>query len=264
MPTYRYESKNSAGKMNQRRPQRRQPRRRLRRAPQPRGVHPRPGALLDSGRKKGGFSGRTALSFGPGPQRTSRRSPASSRHDPRRHQHPRRHRGHSSSRSPIPSFKQMLVQMKRDVESGKAVLRRHHAGYPKVFRPPLHQHGQGRRSSPAASLQRCSTASRSYLNQADRDLQHGQGRDDRPRHHRHHGPSAPPSSSSPSCSPAPSWSSSKARKRPCPRAHQAASSPLSAFMVDYLYVPDLGLVAAVWGFLLMIKTDWGPHLRLTR
>jgi type IV pilus assembly protein PilC len=32
---------------------------------------------------------------------------------------------------------------------------------------------------------------------------------------------------------------------------------LSSFMVDYWYVIIFGLVAAIWGFLLLIKTDWG-------
>ena len=32
---------------------------------------------------------------------------------------------------------------------------------------------------------------------------------------------------------------------------------LSSFMVDYWYIVIFGVVAAVWGFLLLIKTDWG-------
>src|SRR5437588_11956621 len=32
---------------------------------------------------------------------------------------------------------------------------------------------------------------------------------------------------------------------------------LSSFMVDYWYVIIFGLVAAIWGFLVLIKTDWG-------
>src|SRR6185503_19652109 len=32
---------------------------------------------------------------------------------------------------------------------------------------------------------------------------------------------------------------------------------MSSFMVNYWYVLVLGLIAAIWGFLLMIKTDWG-------
>src|SRR6266480_2735331 len=32
---------------------------------------------------------------------------------------------------------------------------------------------------------------------------------------------------------------------------------MSAFLVDYWYVLLFGLVAAIWGFMLMIKTDWG-------
>src|SRR5882672_7552396 len=32
---------------------------------------------------------------------------------------------------------------------------------------------------------------------------------------------------------------------------------LSSFMVNYWYILIFGLVAAIWGFMLMIKTDWG-------
>ncbi|HSI35942.1 MAG: type II secretion system F family protein [Phycisphaerae bacterium] len=32
---------------------------------------------------------------------------------------------------------------------------------------------------------------------------------------------------------------------------------LSSFMVNYWYVLIFGLIAAIWGFMLMIKTDWG-------
>ena len=88
-----------------------------------------------------------------------------------------------------PKFKEMLVQMKKDVEAGKqfsdALMR-----YPKIFSPALHQHGEG--VGTVRRLLQDARPHRRLPRAADRDACRWSWRDDLSRHHRHHGRSARP------------------------------------------------------------------------
>src|SRR5437773_12268081 len=248
MPTYRYESKNSAGKMNNgvlSAANLAAASAELRN----RGEYILALAPVDSGRKKGGFSA-ASLSFGPGAKDvqafTSQLAVMI--------------RAGISIRAAIegiseqvvnPKFKQMLVQMKRDVESGKqfsdALMR-----YPKVFSPLYINMVKASELSGGFSkmLDRIS----GYLTQQIETTSMVRGAMIYPGII---GTMAVGTTIFLLTYVLPRFLvifKGKAKALPAPTKLLMA---LSSFMLDYWYIVIFGVVAAVWGFLRLIKTDWG-------
>jgi type IV pilus assembly protein PilC len=248
MPTYRYESKNSAGKMNNgvlSAANLAAASAELRN----RGEYILALAPVDGNKKKGGFSA-ASLSFGPGAKDvqafTSQLAVMI--------------RAGISIRAAIegiseqvvnPKFKQMLVQMKRDVESGKqfsdALMR-----YPKVFSPLYINMVKASELSGGFSkmLDRIAT----YLNQQIETSSMVKGAMIYPGII---GTMAIGTTIFLLAFVLPRFMvifKGKEKALPAPTKLLLA---MSDFMVNYWYVLIFGLVAAIWGFILMIKTDWG-------
>ena len=182
MPTYRYESKNSAGKVTHRRAHRRRTWRRRRSSCAPAASTSSPSRPAD-GRRPRRAAFNLELSFGPGAKDVQNFTS----------QLAVMIRAGISIRAAIegiadqvenPKFKAMLVQMKKDVESGKqfsdALMR-----YPKIF-SPLYIN-MVKASELSGGFSKMLDRIAGYLDQQIETVEHGQGRDDLPRHHRHDG-----------------------------------------------------------------------------
>jgi type IV pilus assembly protein PilC len=156
-----------------------------------------------------------------------------------------------SEQVPNPKFKQMLVQMKKDVESGKqfsdALMR-----YPKVFSPLYINMVKASELSGGFSkmLDRIAT----YLNQQIETASMVKGAMIYPGII---GTMAVSTTIFLLTFVLPRFLvifKGKEKALPAPTKLLMA---MSGFMVNYWYIIIVGLVAGIWGFLLLIKTDWG-------
>jgi type IV pilus assembly protein PilC len=156
-----------------------------------------------------------------------------------------------SEQVPNPKFKQMLVQMKKDVESGKqfsdALMR-----YPKVFSPLYINMVKASELSGGFSkmLDRIAT----YLNQQIETASMVKGAMIYPGII---GTMAVSTTIFLLTFVLPRFLvifKGKEKALPAPTKLLMA---MSSFMVNYWYIIIVGLIAGIWGFLLLIKTDWG-------
>jgi type IV pilus assembly protein PilC len=156
-----------------------------------------------------------------------------------------------SEQVPNPKFKQMLVQMKKDVESGKqfsdALMR-----YPKVF-SPLYIN-MVKASELSGGFSKMLDRIASYLSQQIETAGMVKGAMIYPGII---GTMAVGTTVFMLTFVLPRFLvifKGKEKALPAPTKLLMA---LSSFMVNYWYVILLGLAAAIWGFMLFIKTDWG-------
>jgi type IV pilus assembly protein PilC len=250
MPTYRYETKNSAGKvasgvlsaanLSAASAELRN-----------RGEYILALAPVDENKKKGGFSlSSINLSFGPGAKDVQSFTT----------QLAVMIRAGISIRAAIegiadqvqnPKFKTMLIQMKRDVESGKqfsdALMR-----YPKIF-SPLYIN-MVRASELSGGFSKMLDKIAGYLSQQIETASMVKGAMIYPGII---GTMAVGTTIFLLAFVLPRFMvifKGKEKALPAPTKLLLA---LSAFLVSYWYILLFGIIAAIWGFMLMIKTDWG-------
>ena len=249
MPTYRYESKNSSGKVTAgvlSAPNLAAASQELRN----RGEYILSLASVDDSRKKGFSLANLNISFGPGAKDVQSFTAQLSVMI----------RAGISIRAAIegisdqvqnPKFKHMLVQMKKDVESGKqfsdALMR-----YPKVF-SPLYIN-MVKASELSGGFSKMLDRIAGYLNQQIETTSMVRGAMIYPGII---GTMAIGTTVFLLTFVLPRFLvifKGKEKALPAPTKLLMA---LSSFMVNYWYVLIFGIVAAVWGFILLIKTDWG-------